>query len=190
MTNDSIRRLLRAGSLTAVVDGIFASVLSVAAYGSTATRLWQGVAATVLGPAAFEGGTRTAAVGVLMHIGVAFWWSAVFLAVTLWSARVRRLLASWAGVVAVALVYGPFIWIVMSFVVIPFLLNRPPAITFRWWVQLLGHIPFVAVPIALGIHNKRSRDHEDNKRSGEQEAKRAGDQDTKSAGDQETKRAG
>jgi hypothetical protein len=26
-----------------------------------------------------------------------------------------------------------------------------PAITFRWWVQFFGHIPFVAVPIvAMG----------------------------------------
>jgi hypothetical protein len=154
--NDSMTRLLRSGSLTAIVDGIFASVLSAFAYGSTVMRLWQGVAATLLGPAAFEGGTRTAMLGVLMHIGVAFWWSAVLLAVVLLSARVRRLLASWPGVAVVALVYGPFIWIVMSFVVIPFLVDRPPAVTFRWWVQLLGHIPFVAFPMAVGIRSGRN----------------------------------
>jgi hypothetical protein len=35
----------------------------------------------------------------------------------------------------------------MSLLVIPVLLRRPPAITFRWWVQFLGHVPFVGIPI-------------------------------------------
>ena len=36
----------------------------------------------------------------------------------------------------------------MSLVVIPLLVHRPPSITFRWWVQLIGHAPFVGLPIA------------------------------------------
>ena len=43
--------------------------------------------------------------------------------------------------------YGPFIWTVMSVVVIPLLVHRPPSINVRWWVQFVGHIPFVALPI-------------------------------------------
>ena len=39
----------------------------------------------------------------------------------------------------------------MSLAVIPLLTGRPPAIGFRWWVQLVGHIPFVAVPIVAMI---------------------------------------
>jgi hypothetical protein len=140
--------LVRAGLTTGIVDGLFSSVLSIAFYHSTATRLFQGVAATLLGPAAFEGGTRTAAIGLLMHFGVAFGWSAVFLFGALRLSWIRRTLASRAGVLKLASVYGPLIWMVMSLAVIPLLLRRPPAITFRWWIQLLGHIPFVAVPIA------------------------------------------
>lgn len=64
--------LLIAGSLTALVDGVFSSVLSAVFYGSTVQRLFQGVAATLLGPGALTGGTRTALIGVLMHVGVAF----------------------------------------------------------------------------------------------------------------------
>ena len=41
--------------------------------------------------------------------------------------------------------------LVMSLVVIPLLSRRPPAFNFRWWVQLVGHIPFVAVPIVAMI---------------------------------------
>ena len=146
--SDRLARLLRAGLLTAVVDGLFSSVLSVAAYGSTVSRLFQGVASVLLGPAALSGGRRTAAIGLLMHFGVAFAWSAVFLFLVLRSRRVRDLLASPLGVVEVAAVYGPLIWMVMSLAVIPILAHRPPAITPRWWIQFFGHIPFVGLPIA------------------------------------------
>lgn len=144
-------RLLRAGLLTGVTDGLFASVVTVAVFGSTLTRLWQGVAATLLGKAAFDGGTRTALVGVLMHFGVAFGWSTVFLLLVTRSAWLRRVLTSPYGVVKVAAVYGPSIWLVMSLVVIPLLLHRPPTITSRWWVQLIGHFPFVGLPIVASI---------------------------------------
>jgi hypothetical protein len=132
-------RLVRAGLLTAVTDGLFSSVLVVAAYGSTVTRLWQGVAAVLLGPGAFDGGLRTALVGLAMHVAVAFTWSAVFLVLVRRASWLRRLVGSRYGVLKVAALYGPFVWTVMSLVVIPVLVHRPPTIGFRWWVQLVGH---------------------------------------------------
>jgi hypothetical protein len=144
-------RLLRAGLITGVVDGLFSSILSVAVYHSTPTRLFQGVAATLLGPSAMNGGLGTAAVGLSMHFGVALGWSAVFLILYERSAGVRRAVQSRFGVSKVAAVYGPCIWLVMSLIVIPLLVHRPPAITARWWVQLIGHVPFVAVPIVAVI---------------------------------------
>ena len=146
-----IPRLLRAGILTAVADGLFSSVLSVAFYDSTVTRLFQGVAATVLGPDALTGGARTALIGVLMHVGVAFGWSAVFLLLVSRARWIRELLATRHGVLKAASLYGPFVWLVMSLAVIPLLLDRAPTITLRWWVQLLGHIPFVGLPIVASI---------------------------------------
>lgn len=142
-------RLLPTWLVVAVVDGLFASALAVLAYGSTASRLWQGVAATVLGPAALAGGARTVGVGLLLHLGVALGWSAAFLAALGASDRLRRVVATPGGVAAVALVYGPAIWLAMSLVVIPLLTGRPPAVTARWWVQLLGHVPFVSLPIVV-----------------------------------------
>jgi hypothetical protein len=140
-------RLLRAGLLTAVVDGLFSSTLSVAAYGSTVSRLFQGVASVLLGADAFNGGLRTAGIGVLMHVLVAFTWSAVYLFLVLRRAWIRGLLSSPYGVLKVAALYGPFIWMVMSLVVIPILAHRPPTITVRWWIQWFGHIFFVGIPI-------------------------------------------
>ena len=52
---------------------------------------------------------------------------------------------------AVAAVYGPIIWMVMSLVIIPLSTHRPPAINIRWWVQFFGHIPFVSLPIVALI---------------------------------------
>ena len=140
-------KFVRAGAATAVIDGLFSSVLSAFFYHSTVTRLFQGVAATLLGPSAFDGGTRTALIGILMHVGVAFGWSAVFVFGLMRLPAIRRILASNYGVIKFAALYGPFIWMVMSLVIIPQLVHRPPAITFRWWVQFFGHIPFVAVPM-------------------------------------------
>ena len=149
-------RLLRAGLTTAVVDGLFSSILAAFFYDSTVTRLWQGVASTLLGPEAFNGGLRTALVGVAMHICVAFGWSAVFLFLVMRSRSVMRTLDGPLGVLKVASVYGPSIWLVMSLAVIPLLLHRPPTFNIRWWVQLLGHFPFVGLPIVGSLAPRRS----------------------------------
>ena len=157
MTNAPFSQLARAGVATAIVDGLFSSILSVVFYHSTVTRLFQGVASVLLGPDALAGGTRTAAIGLLMHVGVAFGWSAVFLLLATQSAGIRRVLASPLGPIKVAAIYGPFVWMVMSLAVIPLLAHRPPAINIRWWVQLVGHAPFVGLPIVASIAPVSSR---------------------------------
>ena len=142
-----VSRLVCAALLTGVVDGLFSSVLSVAAYNSTVSRLFQGVASVLLGNEAFNGGAKTVALGVLMHFSVAFVWSGIFLFLVLRWPWARAVLKSRYGVAKVASMYGPFVWMVMSLAVIPALTHRAPAITIRWWVQLIGHIPFVGLPI-------------------------------------------
>jgi hypothetical protein len=144
-------RLIRAGLLTALADGVFSSVLSVFFYHSTVARLFQGVASTLIGRRALDGGEPAALLGMLMHVGVAFGWSAVFLFGIGRMSWIRRLLASRSGVVKVAALYGPFIWLVMSLLVIPALTRRAPTIGVRWWVQFFGHCPFVGLPIAASI---------------------------------------
>jgi len=148
---EALSRVALAGVITGLIDGLFSSVLSVAFYHSTVTRLFQGVAATLLGAEAFNGGVQTFALGVLMHFGVAFGWSTVFLLIVKRAPWIRRLLNSRYGVIKVASLYGPFIWLVMSLAVIPALMYRPPAINVRWLIQLIGHIPFVGIPIVATI---------------------------------------
>ncbi len=52
---DTLVRLARAGLLTGLSDGLFASVSSVVIYNSTVTRVWLGVASTLLGRSALDG---------------------------------------------------------------------------------------------------------------------------------------
>jgi hypothetical protein len=143
-------RLLRAGLATGVIDGLWACVLTWI-YGSTFERLWQGVASTVVGADAIGGGAGPTALGLAIHFGVAFGWSAVFLALYLAIPKLRALTSSLGGIVAVAVVYGPLIWVVMSLLVIPALVGHPPNVTYRWWIQLAGHAVFVGPPIVAGV---------------------------------------
>jgi hypothetical protein len=135
--------------VTAAWDFLCASTLSVVAYGSTFSRLWQGVAAAALGPSAFEMGARGVAVGLVLHLLVALAWSAVFVLALARSVALRRALARPVGALGTAAVYGPFIWLVMSLVVIPLATGKPPTLGFRWWVQIFAHVPFVALPLVF-----------------------------------------
>lgn len=147
MKSDTASRLVRAWLVTGLTDAIFSTVLVTVFYHSTAERLWQGVASVLLGKEALNGGTKAALIGLLMHFGVAFAWTAVFLFLVLPLSWIRSLLASRYGAVKMAALYGPFVWLVMSLAVIPLFVHHPPTINFRWWVQFFGHIPFVAIPI-------------------------------------------
>jgi hypothetical protein len=145
-------RLLRSTILTGISDGLFSSLLVTVFYGSTFTALWQGVASTLMGRAAFDGGTRNVLLGLALHFSVAFGWSAVFLFIVSRAGWVRALLYSRFGVVKVAAIYGPCVWLIMSLVIIPLITHRGlPTLTYRWWIQLFGHFPFVGIPIVWSI---------------------------------------
>ena len=148
--------------VTAAWDFVCATLLSVLAYGSTFTRLWQGVASTVLGPDALTMGARGVAAGLGLHVAVALTWSAIFVLAVAWFPSLRRAIATPTGAFVVASLYGPIIWLVMSLAVIPMATGRPPALGFRWWVQVFVHVPFVTLPLvftarrALALSSRRS----------------------------------
>jgi hypothetical protein len=147
LMNAWLTRLVRAWLVTALIDALFSSCLVTLFYGSTVAKLWEGVAAVPFGPSALQGGTRFVIIGLALHLSVALTWSTLFLILYSGQRWLRELTASPAGVVLTAVVYGPLIWMMMSFVVIPHFRHLPPTINYRWWVQFFGHIPFVALPI-------------------------------------------
>jgi hypothetical protein len=144
--------------VTAAWDFLCATALSVLAYHSTFAHLWQGVASTVLGPAAIDGGAKTVAVGIALHLAVAFAWSALFVAIARVSPTILRMIATPSGALAVAAAYGPIFWLVMSLIVIPLATGRPPRFGFRWWVQVFAHVPFVTIPLVFMARRVLLRD--------------------------------
>ncbi|HEX8851039.1 MAG TPA: hypothetical protein VF761_16025 [Gemmatimonadaceae bacterium] len=151
---DSFARLLiPVWLVTAAWDFLCASALSLFAYQTPVARLWRGVASTVLGKGALEGGTFPMIVGIALHLAVALTWSALFvLALRAWPA-LRRAIGSPLGAFGVAAAYGPIIWLVMSLVVIPVATGNAPRFGFRWWVQIFAHIPFVTIPLVFTARN-------------------------------------
>ena len=119
-------------------------------------RVFQGVASVPFGKGALDGGLATAALGLGLHFCVALFWSAVYLLVTRSSLGMRRLVQTPQGAALFAAVYGPVIWLVMTFVVIPYFVHRPPTFSPIWWVQLVGHPVFVVGPMIWAAGDGRS----------------------------------
>jgi len=149
MVRATLVRLLRAGLLTGVIDGLWAIGLTMA-YGRSIPRLWQGLAAIPFGKQMLDGDAATVALGIALHFCVALGWSAVFLLLfTRWR-WLAGVLESRYGLLKVAAVYGSLIWIVMSVLVIPAFTRTSPMISYRWLIQLVGHMVFVGLPIVWG----------------------------------------
>jgi hypothetical protein len=135
--------------VTAAWDFVCATLLGVLGYGATFNRFWQGVASVPFGPSVFQMGSRGTALGLTLHLLVALVWSTLFVVALNSSVRLRRLVGRPAGAFLAACIYGPFIWLVMSLVVIHLATGKMPAFGFRWWVQIFAHIPFVAIPLVF-----------------------------------------
>jgi hypothetical protein len=141
----------RTGLTVGVVDALWAVVLT-AAYGRSQAALWQGVASVPFGTSMLTGGAPAVLVGLTVHFGVAFFWSAVFLAVYAGSPALQRATRSPRGVALAAIIYGPLIWTLMSLVFIPLRTGNPaPPITGRWLIQFVGHMCFVGYPIVRTV---------------------------------------
>jgi len=135
--------------VTAGWDFLCASALTVFAYKGTFAGLWRGVASTAFGQHMLTAGGLGVLAGIGAHLSIAFTWSAVFVGALAMSAGLRRAVAGPTGAFAVACAYGPIIWLVMSLGLIPFLTGRSPSFSYRWWVQVFAHIPFVTLPLVF-----------------------------------------
>ncbi|CAN5560643.1 hypothetical protein BH09GEM1_BH09GEM1_24060 [soil metagenome] len=144
-------RLLRAGVLVSICDGLFATAFGLFVRGVAPARMWQGVASVPLGKAAIDGGPSMVAAGLALHVLVAFTWSALMLLAVQRSHKLRAIIDSPYGVLKVASVLGPMIWLVMSLVLIPTMTHRMPAFTPAYFEMLVGHIFFVGIPMVWGI---------------------------------------
>jgi hypothetical protein len=149
MQRSFLTRWVRAGALVAFVDFCWALVLT-ATYGRPPMSVWNGVASVAFGPDMLTNGWHGIGIGLAMHVTTAFGWSLVFLLAAANFAPLRQWLSTRGGEVVVGLVYGPFIWVMMSSVVVPTMTGNMLHLTGRWFIQLAGHVVFVGMPIVIG----------------------------------------
>jgi hypothetical protein len=140
--------LVKTWLLVAVTDAFFASATGMLIPPIvTPARVFRGVASVLLGKSAMDGGATTALIGLAMHFGVALFWSALFVFAVHNSWWLRDALKTWPSRIVVAVVYGVSIWLIMTWIVIPSMVHRPPTFSLKYWVQLVGHPLFVVGPM-------------------------------------------
>jgi hypothetical protein len=146
-----LRKFLVAGALVAVLDISFADTYWVVFRGATTLqRIFQSIAAGVLGKDAFTVGSRAVLLGVVLHCVIAFGWTAVFFALASRWPAFRRVLLGPSGALRVGLPFGMLVWLSMNLVIIPLSHTRPTAIASTWfWVCLVWHAVGVGLPMAL-----------------------------------------
>ena len=114
--------------------------------GVSPTRILQSVASGLLGAAAFEGGTKTALLGLLLHFLIAFIVVLVYYGASLRFPQLVRRAVPWG------LLYGVAVYFVMNYVVLPLSAfpQRPASFALAPFLNgVIGHALFVGLPIAL-----------------------------------------
>jgi hypothetical protein len=109
------------------------------------TRVFQSVAAGVLGPASFTGGIKTAILGGFLHYFIAFSVVTVY-----WlAAKLLPVLRRYALICGP--IYGVGVYLVMTYVVVPLSKSRPSkTFNFVWVVcSLIVHAFLIGLPAAL-----------------------------------------
>jgi hypothetical protein len=135
--------IVAAGLICGVLDGLSAILLTLA-FGGKPARMFQGIAAGLLGPNAFKGGGGTVALGVALHFVVAFVASAVYFA----ASRVFPFLIDQATLCGV--LYGVAVHLFMNFVVIPLsAIGRRPFVPQVFVAVLIVHMTVVGPSIAM-----------------------------------------
>lgn len=114
----------------------------------TPSKIFQSVASGLLGPKAFQGGARTAALGLLLHFLISVIWAAIYYVAS------RQIAFLTQRPVIAGLLYGEFVWLVMNCVVLPLSAIRrwPPSTDPASIITgPIGHLFLVGLPIGLAV---------------------------------------
>jgi hypothetical protein len=153
MGNIHVPKAILWAGLTAGILDITAACVDVGLnYGKNPIWLLQNVASSLLGPAAYDGGLATAALGLLMHFAVAFTVTAIFYVLS------RRFPALLQWPVLSGLAFGAVVFLVMYRVTLPLTialksLYLTTPFNHKWptlrWSQLFVHFICIGLPIAF-----------------------------------------
>jgi len=144
------RIILLGGLIAGACDLTGAIVVSWLRAGVSPVRVMQSIAAGLLGAASYDGGARTAVLGVALHFMIATIWTAVFY----FASRSLRFLVE--RPVPAGLLYGVIVYLFMNFVVLPLSAfpMRPVTLTGRL-IGMLIIMFCIGLPIALIVRRSR-----------------------------------
>jgi hypothetical protein len=140
------RRLVLAGGLVAgALDITYACVFWAIKAGVPAQRIFQSVAAGLLGAASFTGGWPTAVLGLALHFFIA-----TTMSVTYYVAA-RRIPILGGRPVPFGAAYGLLLYVIMNYIVVPLSAAGHGGAKDPLWVALsiVVHMFLIGVPIAL-----------------------------------------
>jgi len=120
--------------------GVGDSVLALLLYPVSLVRIYQSVAAGLIGRDSFQGGLATAALGMFLHFFIATTAALCYVAA---SSRLKLLLKQ---PVPCGLAFGTLVYFFMHDVVVPLSATRPGPFD---WRAMVGHALLVGLPIAL-----------------------------------------
>jgi uncharacterized membrane protein YagU involved in acid resistance len=145
MPRRALSSILLGGLIAGAFDITYAVVFSYLRRGVPPSRVLQSVASGLLGPAAYDGGAPTAALGLALHFFIAL------VAATVYVLASRYLPVLVRRPVLAGSVYGIGVYAFMNLVVIP-LSRVPPRTSFpliTLATGLLVHMFLIGVPIAF-----------------------------------------
>lgn len=143
MNRNRILSAILLGGLVAGAVDITYALVATGSRGIPPQRLFQFIAAGIMGKDAFDGGLPTAILGGVLH----FVMTTIMAAVFVFASRIVPMLLRWPLIVGP--LYGVAIYLVMNYIVVPLSLapGKPP----EGWLlvgELLSHTLGVGLPIA------------------------------------------
>ncbi|MGE3273913.1 MAG: hypothetical protein AB7O67_02295 [Vicinamibacterales bacterium] len=141
------RLVLAGGMVAGTLDILYAWVFWWLRAGLPFQRILQSVAAGLLGPGSARGGAPTAALGLVLHFGIATTMAGVyFVAARRWPVLARQPLRFGA-------VYGLGLYVVMNHVVVPLSAAGPGSADPLWVALSVAiHMGCIGIPIAVATH--------------------------------------
>ncbi|HEX6642261.1 MAG TPA: hypothetical protein VF215_14165 [Thermoanaerobaculia bacterium] len=137
------RRLALAALVVGALD-ITEVIVFYGLKGVAPTRILQSVARGLLGRAAYEGGIRTALLGLALHYFIAT------VVVCVYFVARRKIAALRESPILMGTVYGLGVYLFMNFVVVPLSAAGPPRFTLESVLnQLFAHVFCIGIPTAL-----------------------------------------
>lgn len=140
-----LRYVLAGGLVAGALDITYACVFWAIKAGVPAQRIFQSVAAGLLGKASFTGGWGTAVLGLGLHFFIATTMSVTYYVVS------RRLPVLAERPVPFGAAYGLLLYVIMNYVVVPLSAAGGGGTKDPLWVGLsiVVHVVLIGLPIAL-----------------------------------------